>query len=437
MKLVIVESPSKAKTIKNYLGSDYVVKASIGHIRDLPKSSKNAIDIEAGFVPHYEISPGKKKVVTELKTAAKKADEILLAPDPDREGEAIAWHLATILQGDKTIKAPIKRVTFNEITKEAVTEAIKRPRAIDDDLRKAQEARRVLDRLVGYDLSGLIWKKVRYGLSAGRVQSPALRILMERERDIRAFIPEDYFVLTGAFAKNEGKMEFALICDEEPKTEQEAERIKAVGEKAAWRVATIKESETKRNPKPPFTTSTLQQTASTRLGFAPSRTMRAAQRLYEAGHITYMRTDSTTLSKVALAMAASLIESEYGKDQVSVRQYATKSKNAQEAHEAIRPTKITRDMGLGSSSDEKRLYELIWRRTVASQMVPAQVMKTKISATANVADPIPHFSANGSRIMKLGWLQADPMSRGEDTEVPKLAEGDQLAAEEITIEAKN
>lgn len=436
MKLVIVESPSKAKTIKKYLGSDYTVKASIGHIRDLPKSSKNAIDIEGGFVPHYEISAGKKKVVGELRAAAKQADEILLAPDPDREGEAIAWHLAVLLKEDKTIKAPIKRVTFNEITKDAVIEAIKHPRGIDDNLRKAQEARRVLDRLVGYDLSGLIWQKVRYGLSAGRVQSPALRILMEREREIRAFIPDDYFVLTGDFVKDGQKTPFVLTCDTEPGEEKEADRIKKVGEDSAWLVEKIKETETKRNPKPPFTTSTLQQTASTRLGFSPSRTMRAAQRLYEAGHITYMRTDSTILSKMALAMAAKHIEDEFGKDQVEVRQYATKAKNAQEAHEAIRPTVISKNTSLGTSSDEKRLYELIWRRTVASQMVPALVMKTKVSATVKGDDSIPAFSANGSRVMKPGWLVVDPAARGEDVEVPKLTEGDALDAKAIHIEAK-
>src|SRR3989338_1508776 len=289
MKLLIVESPAKAKTISKYLDGEYTVVASVGHIRDLPKSNKKAIDIEAGFVPHYEISKGKEHVVAEIKSLAKKATEILLATDPDREGEAIAWHIAEATG----LKHP-KRVVFHEITKEAVTEAIQHPRDIDDNLKQAQEARRVLDRLVGYDLSGLIWNKVRYGLSAGRVQSPALRIVMEREREIRAFIPDDYFTLT---ANTEAKgMKIPFICTEEPGKQAEADRIKEIGESSTWVITDLKESEAKRSPRPPFTTSTLQQTASTRLGFSPSRTMGAAQKLYEAGHITYMRTDSPNLS---------------------------------------------------------------------------------------------------------------------------------------------
>lgn len=434
MKLVIVESPSKAKTIKKYLGKGYTVKASVGHIRDLPKSSKNAIDIDAGFVPNYEISPAKKKVVSELVAAAEKADEVLLAPDPDREGEAIAWHLETILKKDKKVKASIKRITFNEITEDAVQEAIKHPRKVDTSLRQAQEARRVLDRLVGYDLSGLIWKKVRYGLSAGRVQSPALRIIMEREREIRAFDPETYYVLSGLFSKSGDKQQFTLKCDEEPTEEKEAKRIAKAAEKVNWSVVAVKETEAKRNPKAPFTTSTLQQTASTRLGFSPSRTMRAAQKLYEAGHITYMRTDSTTLSKLALGMTSKFITKEYGQDYLETRQYATKSKNAQEAHEAVRPTKIS-VMKAGANGDEAALYQLIWQRTVASQMVPAKLLKTKLSA--NVADnSIPNFSVNGSRVIFDGWLKADPGARGEDTEVPAVTEGDALTLHELETEEK-
>lgn len=434
MKLVIVESPSKAKTIKKYLGSGFVVKASVGHIRDLPKSSKDAIDIEKGYLPNYEISPGKKKIVAELQDAAKKADEILLAPDPDREGEAIAWHLEVLLKKAK-IKAPIKRITFNEITELAVKEALLHPRSVDTNLRKAQEARRVLDRLVGYDLSGLIWKKVRYGLSAGRVQSPALRILMEREREIRAFIPEDYFVLSGIFNKTGNKKDFTLICEEEPKSKDEASRIEKVANKNKWSVVSVKESEAKRNPKAPFTTSTLQQTASTRLGFSPSRTMRTAQKLYEAGHITYMRTDSQNMSKQALGMISKLVSSDYGADYLEIRQYVTKSKNAQEAHEAVRPTKITKVTNMGSSGDEKALYELIWRRTVSSQMAPAKLIKTKLSANVDDAS-IPNFSVNGSRVIFDGWLKADPSSRGEDSEVPKVSEGDSLDLCDFGIEGK-
>jgi DNA topoisomerase-1 len=269
MKLLIVESPSKAKTIEKYLDGAYTVRASIGHIRDLPKSNKAAIDIPAGFVPHYEISAGKGRVISELQTLAKKADEVILATDPDREGEAISWHLEQILKEAK-VKAPIKRATFHEITKEAVTEALEHPRPIDEQLVQAQEARRVLDRLVGYDLSGLIWKKVRYGLSAGRVQSPALRILMEREREIRAFKPEDFWVIEGTYtprsaaaestlSKREGFLR--LTCTEEPRDKKIVDDILTLGKKEAWVVTDIKESEQKRASRAPFTTSTLQQTA--------------------------------------------------------------------------------------------------------------------------------------------------------------------------------
>ena len=285
MKLLIVESPAKAKTIEKYLDGAFTVRASVGHVRDLPKSNKQAIDIEAGFVPHYEISKGKEHVLSEIKSLASKASEIILATDPDREGEAIAWHIKEALK-----LKDAKRVTFNEITKEAVKEAIEHPREIDQNLRKAQEARRVLDRLVGYDLSGIIWKKVRYGLSAGRVQSPALRIIMEREREIRAFKPEDYFVLEAELqSENQKSKKITLKCSEEPKTSAEAERIKSESESGDWIIKDIEKSEVKRSPRAPFITSTLQQTASSRLGLSPSRTMMLAQKLYEAGHITYMR----------------------------------------------------------------------------------------------------------------------------------------------------
>ncbi|HSE56566.1 MAG TPA: DNA topoisomerase, partial [Candidatus Paceibacterota bacterium] len=329
MKLLIVESPSKAKTIEKYLGGDYVVRASIGHIRDLPKSNKKAIDIAAGFVPTYEISKGKEKVIDELRHEAEKAKEIILAPDPDREGEAIAWHLSQVLHEDKKVKAPISRVTFHEITKGAIEEALKHPRKIDMNLKTAQEARRVLDRLFGYDLSGLIWKKVRYGLSAGRVQSPALRILMEREREIRAFIPETFWVISGLF-ETQKKEQLSLTCAEEPRDRAVVEKILSEGKSGTWNVLDVKETEAKRSPRAPFTTSTLQQTASSRLGFSPKRTMMTAQKLYEAGHITYMRTDSTTLAKTAQEAIADVIEKLHGKELVEIRSYQTKSKNAQE-----------------------------------------------------------------------------------------------------------
>src|SRR3989338_4653600 len=277
-KLLIVESPSKAKTIGKYLGEEYTVKASVGNVRDLPKNQKAALDIEGGFIPHYEIVKKKEEVVEEITSAARKASEIILATDPDREGEAIAWHLAEILR-DKLGKSlpPIKRAVYYEITKEAVEEALTHPREIDQNLRRAQEARRVLDRLVGYDLSGLILKKVRYGLSAGRVQSPALRIIMEREREIRAFVPEKYWKILGLFATQRNQ-HITLTCSEEPRDEKLVEKILDVGKSGTWIIKDVKESEQKRTPRAPFTTSTLQQTASSRLGYSPSRTMQIAQK---------------------------------------------------------------------------------------------------------------------------------------------------------------
>ncbi len=435
-KLLIVESPAKSKTISKYLGGEFIVTSSVGHIRDLPKSNKKAIDISAGFIPTYEVSKGKEKVIAEIKDYAKNADEIYLATDPDREGEAIAWHLSEILKNSKNKEIsgkPIKRVTFNEITKDAVQEAVKNPRDIDMDLKTAQEARRILDRLVGYDLSGLIWKKVRYGLSAGRVQSPALRIIMEREREIRAFKPEDYWTIT-ANLKSTTKIEFPVNCSEEPRDEKEVERILEIAKKEPWKVFEIKETKAKRSPYAPFITSTLQQTASTRLGFSPSRTMSIAQKLYESGHITYMRTDSINLSKQAIAQAAKVIEKEFGKDLITVRAFKSKAKNAQEAHEAIRPTDLSKKT-VGNNPEQKKLYELIRARTLASQMIDAQIMRTKLITNVE-SQSIPNFTANGSRILSLGWLLADPAARGEDTEIPKVSEGEALDLISIESEAK-
>ena len=433
MKLLIVESPSKAKTIEKYLDGAYTVRASVGHIRDLPKSNKKAIDIPAGFVPHYEISKGKEKVVHELQGLAEKATEIMLATDPDREGEAIAWHIEELLKADKKVKSPIKRVTFHEITKEAVEEALKEPRAIDTNLRKAQEARRVLDRLVGYDLSGIIWKKVRYGLSAGRVQSPALRIIMEREREIRAFVPEKFWTLEGLFETNK-KDKITLSCVEEPRDEKVVENILKLGEKENWIVKDMKASEAKRSPRAPFTTSTLQQTASSRLGFSPSRTMQVAQKLYEAGHITYMRTDSTNLAAVAVTQILKIVEKKYGKEYAEAHTYKTKSKNAQEAHEAIRPTHVD-SMNEGFNDEQKRLYRLIWERTVSSQMSDAKLMKTKIVANIEKGE-IPDFTANGSRVLFPGWLAADTEARGEDVELPLVEVGQKLKLLELKSNEK-
>lgn len=427
MKLVIVESPSKAKTIEKYLGKEYVVRASVGHVRDLPTSNKKAIDIPGGFVPHYEISKGKDSVIAELKQIAKKADEVILAPDPDREGEAIAWHIEQALDLKK-MKKPFYRVVFHEITEGAIKEAMQHPRAIDQNLKSAQEARRVLDRLFGYDLSGLIWKKVRYGLSAGRVQSPALRILAEREREIQAFIPTPYWVISGLFKTVKGDT-IKLTATEEPTTEDRAIEIAQLAKTGAWTITDIKESEQKRNPRAPFTTSTLQQTASSRLGYSPSRTMQMAQKLYEAGHITYMRTDSTNLAAVAQAAILKVVEKQYGKNYVQANVYAKKSKNAQEAHEAIRPTR-PEVLDAGVTEEQKKVYRLIWERAISSQMVPALTLKTKIVGhTGN--EKLPEFTANGSRILFPGWLACDTRARGEDVELPEMKKGDALKLEDL------
>ncbi|MFT5281114.1 MAG: DNA topoisomerase-1 [Flavobacteriaceae bacterium] len=429
MKLVIVESPSKAKTIEKYLGAGFHVTSSVGHIRDLPKSNKKALDIEGGFIPHYEISPRKTKVVAELKHDAKKADEVILATDLDREGEAIAWHLKEVLG----LKNP-KRITFNEITKDAVLEAMKHPRSIDENLTHAQEARRVLDRLFGYDLSALIWKKVRYGLSAGRVQSPALRIIMEREREIRAFNPETYYVLSALLSHNK-KAEFSVVCGEEPFDKDRADYIEKEGNKGSWYVKNIKESEVKRNPRAPFTTSTLQQTASTLLGFAPSRTMRTAQKLYEKGLITYMRTDSTMISSQAIAQIKEHVTEQYGSQYLELRTYAKKSKSAQEAHEAIRPTTIAKIAG-GATEDEKKLYKLIWRRTVTSQMTSATLLRKKLITSIKDNEDFPEFSTNGVAVLFDGWMKADPYSLTEDVQIPKLTKGDELDFISLETETK-
>jgi len=425
--LVIVESPTKARTISQYLDSSYTVMASVGHIRDLPKSNKKAIDIPGGFIPHYEISPKKDEIVSKIQKAAGKAAAVFLATDPDREGEAIAWHIMEACD----LKDP-QRVVFHEITKPAVQEAFSHSRKIDQNLRRAQEARRVLDRLVGYDLSGLIWKKVRYGLSAGRVQSPALRILSEREREIRAFRPEPFWVISGDFQAN-GKT-ITLTADEEPKTQEEADRITKKAKQGSWKVVRVKETEVKRSPRAPFITSTLQQTASSRLGFSPSRTMGIAQKLYEKGHITYMRTDSTNMSALALRDIHREIASVYGKEYLSPRTFKKKSKLAQEAHEAIRPTSIS-TLKAGTTEEQKKLYTLIRERTLASQMSDAKLLRTKISA--NIEDQsIPNFSAVGSIVLFPGWLAGDTRARGEETEMPRLEEQDPLELLEIREEEK-
>jgi DNA topoisomerase I len=453
MNLIIVESPTKARTLSRFLGRDFSVVATVGHIMDLPKSQL-AVDIDKGFKPDYQITPGKQKTISQVKKASQSADKIYLATDPDREGEAIAAHVAEILQQTKKLKNnkteklhlaeaaggrqenKLQRIVFHEITKTAVEEALAHPRKVDVNLVDAQAARRVLDRIVGYELSPLLWEKLRYGLSAGRVQSPALRILMERERLIRAFVAEVYFVITGLFSAKGVK--FPLVCEEETRNEKEADRIVSEAKNGKWSVVSVKEKEVKRNPYPPFITSTLQRSASTRLGFSPSRTMKSAQRLYEAGHITYMRTDSTAMSTQAQDAIISLIKKEYGEKYVQKRFFKTKSKNAQEAHECIRPTDVNFKFQISNfklSNDEQRLYKLIWVRAVTSQMAHAVVKNTKISA--NITErSIPNFSSTGTRIVFDGWLAVDTPSRKEDVEVPALSEGESISLIDIEKEEK-
>ena len=415
--LVIVESPTKVKTIGNYLGKEYTVVASVGHIRDLPKSEKEAVDIDDGFTPKYVISADKKKVVNTIIKQAQECDSVILATDPDREGEAIAWHI----QQAANLQNP-DRIVFNEITKDAVLEALTRPRKIDQSLRKSQEARRVLDRLFGYTLSKLIWTKVRYGLSAGRVQSPALRILMEREREIQAFEPKTYWEVRGTFTRNDGTAHLA----EAEKTFTDQSIVTDILKRAKqerWVVGSIQERNQKRNPRPPFITSTLQQAANSTFGWSPSYTMRTAQKLYEAGAITYMRTDSTTLSANAHAMIQKKIVSEYGAKYYQRTEYRTKSKSAQEAHEAIRPSDIQR-LYCGTTKQEKMLYTLIYNRTVASQMIPAEMIRTVVSFTT---EGLPAFIIRGVVITNEGWFLADPEARGEEIVLPTFTEGESVS----------
>jgi DNA topoisomerase-1 len=374
MNLLIVESPAKAKTIEKYLGKDFTVRSSYGHIRDLGKD-KNAVDIENNFNPTYIVPKEKAKVVKELKDWVKKADEVWLATDEDREGEAISWHLCKVLGLDEYTT---KRIVFREITKTALQAAIQKPRLVDLDVVNAQQARRVLDRLVGFELSQLLWKKVKGKLSAGRVQSVAVKLIVERERDIQKFDPIATYKLVANFKVKNEQGKWVTFKAELPKNfaaEKDANDYlnKCIG--ATFNIQDIKVKPAKRKPAAPFTTSTLQQEASRKLGFSVSRTMSTAQRLYEAGHISYMRTDSTSLSEVALQSIADEIEQSFGKNYVQTRRYKTKKENAQEAHEAIRPTYISKT-GAGVERDQMRLYELIWKRTIASQMADAELERT-------------------------------------------------------------
>lgn len=428
--LVIVESPAKAKTIEGFLGKDYTVKSSFGHIRDLP--GKNiSIDIENDFEPEYVISDDKKKIVADLKKLAKKAETVWLATDEDREGEAISWHLleALNLKENET-----KRIVFSEITKEAINRAISNPRTVNKNLVDAQQARRVLDRLVGYELSPVLWKKVKPSLSAGRVQSVTVRLLVEREREIKNFKSADYFKVVGIFYK-EGDRTFKAEVSSRFKTYEEAKAFLEECKASTFKVKDLKKKPATKSPAAPFTTSTLQQEASRKLGFSVSQTMLVAQKLYEAGKITYMRTDSVNLSDQAIKGAKAYICSEFGEDYSKSRKYATKAKGAQEAHEAIRPTNLS-VAHLKGDSQESRLYELIWKRTIASQMSNAKIERTTV--TLDVSESKTDFTAKGEIITFEGFLKVYLESTDdEDTEeqsgmLPAMQEGDAILREYIT-----
>jgi DNA topoisomerase-1 len=419
--LVIVESPAKAKTIEKYLGKDFTVKSSFGHIRDLPKKGLN-IDIEHDFEPTYAIALDKKKVVSELKTAAKGA-EVWLASDEDREGEAIAWHLSEALGLDAK---KTKRIVFHEITKSAIENAVKNPRTIDKNLVDAQQARRILDRLVGYELSPVLWKKVRPGLSAGRVQSVAVRLIVDRERDIKAFEPETKFKVTAQFSVEKADLPAELNTRFE--TIEETRQFLEANKGAKYTVQSIEQSPGTRSPGAPFTTSTLQQEASRRLGYGVKQTMTLAQRLYEAGLITYMRTDSTTLSGFAIKAAEEQIVSAYGKQYHQVRQFKTKNESAQEAHEAIRPTNFA-TLSAGADAQQTKLYELIWRRAIASQMSAASIDKTEIKIAISTRKET--FSAKGEVLKFDGFLKVYGGGK-DDVILPPVKEGQSLTAQIIS-----
>ncbi len=433
--LVIVESPAKAKTIEKILGNDFVVKSSFGHIRDLNKNQLS-IDIEKGFLPHYEIPSDKKKIVEELAKSARQAETIWLASDEDREGEAIAWHLfeALNLKQENT-----KRIVFHEITKPAILHAVENPRFIDFNLVNAQQARRVLDRLVGYELSPLLWKKVKPALSAGRVQSVAVRLIVEKEFEIRDFQISTFYRVTGKF-ETTGEGEKGQLLAElnrrfDTREETEAFLKRLIG--ANYRISGVETKPARRSPAPPFTTSTLQQEAARKLGFSVARTMMLAQELYESGLITYMRTDSVNLSDTALAMAKTEILNLFGENYLKIRKYTTKTKGAQEAHEAIRPTYLDRHSA-GENDAQRKLYELIWKRTIASQMADAQLERTTITIAISSASS-EYFVSKGEIVKFDGFLKVYAESSDDETEenssgiLPPVKKGDAL--KEIVINA--
>lgn len=413
--LVIVESPAKAKTIAKYLGGEYEVKSSFGHIRDLPKKDLN-IDIEREFAPHYEISPDKKKVVSDLKKAAKNA-EVWLASDEDREGEAIAWHLTQAMKLDPR---KTKRIVFHEITKPAIEHAVENPRTVDLHLVDSYQARRVLDRLVGYEISPILWRKVRPGLSAGRVQSVSVRLIVEREREIIAFEPASSFKVTAIFNSDKGELKTELVNKLSDIDLARQFLQSAIG--ASFTVSSIAQKPGTRNPAAPFTTSTLQQEAARRLGYSVRQTMTLAQRLYENGHITYMRTDSTILSGLAINAAEQYIKKNFGDTYHYRRQYKTKDQNAQEAHEAIRPTDFAKT-SMGGDNQEKKLYELIWQRALASQMAPAQLERTEV--VVSISGRNETFIGKGEVLQFAGFMKVYGGSK-DDTLLPPLREGETL-----------
>ncbi|MDH6354041.1 DNA topoisomerase-1 [Dysgonomonas sp. PH5-45] len=433
--LVIVESPAKAKTIEKFLGKDFKVMSSYGHIRDLKKKDLG-IDIKHNFMPIYEISPDKKKLVSELKSAAKDAEIIWLASDEDREGEAISWHLFETLGLDKK---DTRRIAFHEITKDAILHAIENPRNIDQNLVDAQQARRILDRIVGFELSPVLWKKVKPALSAGRVQSVAVRLIVEREREIHNFKAESAYRIIAFFTKTDEKgkiQEIKAELNNRPKTKAEAMALLEKLKSSHFSIESIQTRPTKKSPAAPFTTSTLQQEASRKLGYSVSQTMMLAQKLYESGKITYMRTDSVNLSGLAINTSKAEISSTYGDRYVKTRQYATKSKGAQEAHEAIRPTYISEHETTGTAQ-EKKLYELIWKRTIASQMADAEFEKT--TATINFGDNQLKFIAEGEVMKFDGFLHVylestddEEIIETEEGILPPMKENEELGFKDIT-----
>jgi len=442
--LVIVESPTKARTIGSFLGKDYRVEASFGHIRDLP-SSRLGVDPEKNFEPTYLIPKKAKEKVAELKSLAQSASAVILATDEDREGEAIAWHLKSALELEK-LGVPVSRIVFHEITKSAIDSAIQHPRELDLNLVDAQQGRRILDRLVGYNLSPFLWRKVRYGLSAGRVQSVALRLVVEREREIRSFIPREYWSIEADFLNNQGEKFHAKLNSLDGKTLDkfaittgaQASNLEAEARQQTYTISRVEIKPTTRNPAPPFTTSTLQQEAARKLGYSAKQTMAAAQQLYERGFITYMRTDSVNLAENALSAARDVITDRYGKEYAlsEPRRYHTKSKGAQEAHEAIRPTDLFR--GPEAMSDQeaslRKIYDLIWKRTVACQMSAASLEQT----SAEVSGGRFTFRASGSRIVFDGFMRVYTEGQDENGEeengfaLPKLAEGSTASVQQIS-----